>query len=56
MFALPNNADLWRNRAEEMRALANDTLDLEAKTILLRMAADYDRLAELADRDPSDSK
>lgn len=42
------NAAHWRMRAEEARMLAEAGKDLEAKTIMLRIAADYDRLAENA--------
>jgi F0F1-type ATP synthase membrane subunit b/b' len=52
MAVSPNSSDHWRKQAEEMRALANETLDLETKTILMRMAADFDRLAKLAGATP----
>ena len=38
----------WRKRAEEMRALAGEVEQQEARTIMLRVAADYDRLAARA--------
>ena len=39
----------WRMRGEEMRILAEEALDPSVRTMKLRMAADYDRLAQHAD-------
>ena len=38
----------WRNRAAEMRGLAEETFDEELRAMLLEVAAGYDRLAERA--------
>lgn len=43
-----NDPEHWRNRAEEMRALAAEMNEQETKTIMLRLATDYDKLAERA--------
>lgn len=38
----------WQKRSDEMRAAAKETTDADAKEALLKFAADYDRLADLA--------
>jgi hypothetical protein len=38
----------WQQRAEEMRAAAKEMTNAEAKEALLEVAADYDRLADIA--------
>jgi hypothetical protein len=42
-------ASHWRMRAEEMRTIAEETRDSTARAMMLRIAADYDRLAKHAD-------
>jgi hypothetical protein len=36
----------WRDRAARMRMLAEETKDAESKVIMLRLADDYDKLAD----------
>jgi len=44
-----NDPGHWRDRAEEMRALAQDVTDDVARQTMLRLAQDYDRLAARAE-------
>jgi hypothetical protein len=39
----------WRARAEEMRAISEGMSDLVTNAIMMRIAADYDRLADRAE-------
>lgn len=45
-----NDPAHWRNRAEEMRVLAESAKDHAAKESMLKVAKDYDRLAERAEK------
>ena len=40
----------WRMRAEEMRTLIEETYDPRVREMMLRIAADYDRLAKHAEK------
>ena len=40
-----NNSKHWHDRANEMRALANQANDETSKKTMLRIAEDYDKLA-----------
>jgi hypothetical protein len=46
MPALLDDPEHWRSRAEEARAVAEQLSDPEAKRTMLRIAADYEQLAE----------
>jgi hypothetical protein len=49
MTASFDNPEHWRQRAEEMHALANEMLDLVAKCSMLQVAEQYDHLAMRAE-------
>ena len=40
----------WRSRAEEARSIADDMKVVEAKAIMTRIAADYERIADLVEQ------
>ena len=40
----------WRFRAEEVRSIAGDMKVVEAKARMTRLAADYERIAELVEQ------
>jgi hypothetical protein len=44
-----NDPEHWRDRAEEMRRLAEDTKDAATKEMMLRNARDYENLAVRAE-------
>jgi hypothetical protein len=47
--SLVNDPEHWRNRAREKRALAERLRNDQAKQTMLRIADDYERLAEQAE-------
>jgi hypothetical protein len=44
------DAHNWRMRAEEARAHADEMKEAEPKAIMLRIAADYEKLAKWAEK------
>jgi hypothetical protein len=44
-----NDAKHWRDRAAEMRVLSAEMKDFEARTLMLKLANDYDKLADRAE-------
>ena len=45
-----NNPEYWRFRSEEVRTIAEDMKVGEPKTIMLRIAEDYERIAKLVEQ------
>lgn len=45
---MPVTSEHWRKRAEELRILAADATDAKEKQTLLKLAADYEHLAQRA--------
>ena len=41
----------WRKRAEEVRTIAEYMKQLDARATMMRIADEYDRLAEIAEED-----
>jgi len=44
------NARMWRMRAAQTRAIADEMQEAEPKAIMLRIAADYEKVAEWAEK------
>ena len=45
-----DDPEFWRFRAEEVRSIADDMKVVEAKAIMARIAADYERIAVLVEQ------
>jgi hypothetical protein len=52
-----SSAEYWRDKADEVRAIANCMKDEETKRMMAKLASDYDRLSKHAERqkDPEPS-
>jgi len=44
-----NDSKHWRDRAAAMRVLSDEIKDLEAQRMMLKLANDYDKLADRAE-------
>jgi hypothetical protein len=44
-----NDAKHWRDRAAEIRVLSDEIKDWEAQRMMLKLANDYDKLADRAE-------
>jgi hypothetical protein len=44
------DANYWRSRAEEARLLAESLEEAQSKRIMLGIAGDYERIAQLAEQ------
>jgi hypothetical protein len=44
-----NDAKHWRRRAAEMRVLSDEIKNLDAQRMMLKLANDYDKLADRAE-------
>ena len=42
-----DDPDYWHKRAEEMRTIADEMTHKETKTVILRIAQEYDWIADL---------
>jgi len=49
-LSILNDPEHWRGRAEEARSIADQLTEPESKRTMLRIAGDYERLAEHAER------
>ena len=45
-----DDPEFWQFRAEEARSIADDMKVVEAKAIMTRIAADYERIADLVEK------
>ena len=45
-----DDPEFWRFRAEEVRTIADDMKMVEAKAMMTRLAAAYERVAELVEQ------
>jgi hypothetical protein len=50
MASYLDNPQLWRDRAEEARTMAEGTADADARRIMLSIAQNYEELAERAEQ------
>ena len=51
-----DNPEFWRFRAEEVRTMADDMRHDEPKTMMLRIAEDYEKIATFFEQQARDKK
>jgi hypothetical protein len=59
MGLMETKAERYRQRADELRAIAAQIIDIKARETLMEVAEDYERMAQTAEntaRDPADGK
>jgi hypothetical protein len=51
-LSIYDDPEHWRKRGEQMRAIAEGIIDAGTKAIMLRIADEYDKLAERTEKRP----
>ena len=56
MVSNTDDPDYWRKRAEEARTLAEQMMDTHTKSLMLGIAASYEKIAKWADERRDESR